>query len=72
MRTIVREMKQLGLGKEERLAGLPVFHPIFSSGYIAMAGWRAHLKEQGFTELRVANVAGLPRQRAYWITGVYL
>ncbi len=35
-------------------------------------GSRAHLKDQGFTELHAVNAAGVPGQSARWITGVYL
>ena len=39
IRTIVREMKQLTvLGKEERLAGLPVCRALVSNDNITMAG----------------------------------
>ncbi len=31
-------------------------------------GWRAHLKDQGITELRAVNAAGVPGQSARWIT----
>ena len=35
-------------------------------------GWRAHLEDQGFTELRAVSAAGVPGQSVRWITGVYL